>query len=249
MAGNTYESITGQGILMAGQKILVVDDEAAVRKVVEHHLRLEGYQVITAGDGGSAFELIRTHEPDLIILDILLPDLDGIEVCREIRKENDVPIIFLTSKRDSSDIVLGLGVGGDDYIVKPFNHKELIARVKASLRRSRPQYIDGKPCGQKQVLTYPGLEINLSSRTVLVDGTPVALTNKEFELLALLAQNPNRVFTYHQLLELVWQFKYNADYRTIMVHVNRLRKKIEHDPSQPRYIITVRRIGYKFHHQ
>ncbi|KKM12362.1 transcriptional regulator [Clostridiales bacterium PH28_bin88] len=234
---------------MAGEKILVVDDEAVVRKVVEHHLVTEGFQVITAGDGGSVFELVRAHKPDLIILDILLPGLDGIEVCREIRKENDVPIIFLTSKRDSSDIVLGLGVGGDDYMVKPFHHKELIARVKANLRRRLLQSIASTPSEQKQVLGYPGLEIDLSSRTVLVDGSPVALTNKEFELLALLAQNSNRVFSYHQLLELVWQFKDNADYRTVMVHVNRLRKKLEPDPSQPRYIITVRGIGYKFHRQ
>ncbi|NMB01432.1 MAG: response regulator, partial [Firmicutes bacterium] len=126
---------------MAGEKILVVDDEAVVKKVVEHHLIREGYQVLTAADGSSVFELIRAHKPDLIILDILLPDLDGIEVCREIRKENNVPIIFLTSKRDSSDIVLGLGIGGDDYIVKPFNPSELIARVKANLRRSLLQNI------------------------------------------------------------------------------------------------------------
>jgi two-component system response regulator MtrA len=234
---------------MAGEKILVVDDEAVVKKVVEHHLIREGYQVLTAADGSSVFELIRAHKPDLIILDILLPDLDGIEVCREIRKENNVPIIFLTSKRDSSDIVLGLGIGGDDYIVKPFNPSELIARVKANLRRSLLQNIACQPQGQNEVLAYPSLEIDLSSRTVLVDGTPVAFTNKEFELLALLMQNPKRVFSYNQLLELVWQFKDNADYRTVMVHVNRLRKKIEQDPSQPRYIITVRGIGYKFHHQ
>ncbi|HHV62868.1 MAG TPA: response regulator transcription factor [Firmicutes bacterium] len=234
---------------MAGEKILVVDDEAVVRKVVEHHLVREGFRVIAAGDGGSVFELVRAHEPDLIILDILLPDLDGIEVCREIRKGNNVPIIFLTSKRDSSDIVLGLGVGGDDYIVKPFNPKELIARVKANLRRSLLQNVVCQPPGQRKVLAYPGLEIDLPSRTVSVGGSPVALTNKEFELLALLAQNPNRVFSYNQLLELVWQFKYNADYRTVMVHINRLRRKIELDPSKPRYIITVRGIGYKFHHQ
>ncbi|HHY94537.1 MAG TPA: response regulator transcription factor [Firmicutes bacterium] len=234
---------------MAGERILVVDDEPVVRKVIEHHLVQEGYRVITAADGNSALGLIRTQKPDLIILDILLPDLDGIEVCREIRREDNVPIVFLTSKKDSSDVVLGLGVGGDDYIVKPFNHKELLARVKAVLRRSRLQKSDGRHYEPNQVLRFPGLEIDLRGRTVLVRGTAVALTNKEFELLALLAQNPNQVFTYNQLLELVWQFKYDADYRTIMVHVNRLRKKIEEDPSQPRYIVTVRGIGYKFYHQ
>lgn len=234
---------------MAGEKILVVDDEAVVRKVVVHHLVREGFQAIAGGDGGSVRELVRVHKPNLIILDILLPDLDGIEVCREIRKENNVPIIFLTSKRDSSDIVLGLGVGGDDYIVKPFNPKELIARVKANLRRSLPQNAAHQPSGQSGILAYPGLEIDLSGRAVRVNGSPVALTNKEFELLALLAQNPNRVFSYQQLLELVWQFMCNDDYRTVLVHVNRLRKKIELDPYKPRYIVTVRGIGYKFHHQ
>lgn len=234
---------------MAGEKILVVDDEAVVRKVVEHHLVREGFQVITAKDGSSVFELIRSHNPDLIILDILLPDLDGVEICREIRKESNVPIILLSSKRDSSDIVLGLGVGGDDYIVKPFNPKELIARVKANLRRSLLRNTACQSPGRREVITYPGLEIDLSSRTVSVDGSPVALTNKEFELLALLAQSPNRVFSYHQLLDSVWQFKYDVDYRTVMVHVNRLRKKIEPDPSKPRYIVTVRGIGYKFYHR
>ena len=234
---------------MAGEKILVIDDEAIVRRVIEHHLVREGFQVITAGDGGSVFELVRAHKPELIILDILLPDVDGIEICREIRKKNNVPIIFLTSKRDSSDIILGLGVGGDDYIVKPFNPKELIARVKANLRRCLMQNTVDQCPEQEKILTYPGLEINLSSRTTLVDGSPVALTNKEFELLTLLAQNPNRVFSYDHILESIWHFRYNADYRTVMVHVNRLRKKIEADHSKPRYIITVRGVGYKFHHQ
>jgi len=247
---------TWQEELMAGETILVVDDEAVVRKVIEHHLMREGFRVVVGKDGGSVFELIRFHDPALIILDILLPDIDGIEICREIRKKSDVPIIFLTSKGDSSDVVLGLGVGGDDYVVKPFNPKELIARVKAHLRRSRQSssalgvsgWSDRKE-QEKERISYPGLEIDLLGRTVLVGGSPVALTNKEFELLALLAQNPNRVFSYHQLLESVWQFKYDADYRTVMVHVNRLRKKIEPGPSNPRYIVTVRGIGYKFHYR
>lgn len=234
---------------MAGEKILIVDDETVIRKVVEHHLVQEGYQVIAAADGGSALDLVRTHKPDLVILDILLPDIDGIEICREIRKESITPIIFLTAKNDSSDIVLGLGVGGDDYIVKPFNPKELIARVKANLRRSFLQKAVGQQSARDGILAYSGLEINLPSRTVLVGGSPVALTNKEFELLALLARNPNRVFSHQQLLESIWQFKYNADYQTVMVHVNRLRKKIEQNPSKPRYIVTVRGIGYKFSDQ
>jgi DNA-binding response OmpR family regulator len=232
---------------MAGEKILVIDDEAVVRKVVEHHLVLEGYQVITAGDGRSVIKLVNAHKPDLIILDILLPDLDGIEVCCEIRKKNNVPIIFLSSKNDPSDIVLGLGVGGDDYIVKPFNCKELIARVKANLRRSQLQNAVAGVLNQKRMLSFPGLEIDLLSRKVVAQGKPVSLTNKEYELLAILAQNPNIVFSYNQLLESVWQYRYSYDYRTVMVHINRLRKKIEQNPSKPHYIITVRGIGYKFY--
>jgi len=231
---------------VAGEKILVVDDETLVRKVIEHNLRQEGYQVISAGDGPSALELARSHKPDLIILDILLPGLDGIEVCRQVRKESDVPIIFLTAKKDSSDVILGLGVGGDDYIVKPFNHKVLIARVKASLRRAALHNTANKPGRGEEVIACRGLEINLLSRTVSVDGKPITLTNKEFELLAFLAHNPNRVLSYQRLLEHVWQFKDSTDYRTVMVHINRLRGKIEKDPSQPRYIVTVRGVGYKF---
>lgn len=225
----------------------MVDDEAVVRKVVEYHLVREGFRVLTAGDGGSVLELVRLQKPDLIILDILLPDLDGLEVCYEIRKSNNVPIIFLTSKNDASDIILGLGVGGDDYVVKPFNPKVLVARVKANLRRLQKSKTTPSS-EQQQILSYPGIDIDIPSRTVLVDGSPVVLTNKEFELLVLLAQNPSRVYSYHQLLELVWQFKDNVDYRTVLVHINRLRKKIERDPSKPRYIMTVRGVGYKFNH-
>lgn len=233
-------------MLMAGEKILVVDDEAMIRKVLEHHLIREGFQVLTAEDGRSVLELIHTYNPDLIILDVLLPALDGIEICRLIRKNSNIPIIFLSSKMDQSDIVLGLGIGGDDYIVKPFKPMELIARVKANLRRSQLQDKSSEPYEQKQVLNYPGLEIDMLGRTVLVQGVPVTLTNKEFELLTLLAQNPNRVFTYSQLLELVWQYKYDTDSRTVMVHINRLRKKIEPNPSKPKYVVTVKGTGYKF---
>ncbi|AGL02251.1 response regulator transcription factor [Desulfoscipio gibsoniae] len=232
---------------MAGEKILVVDDEAVVRKLASHHLVKNGFQVITAEDGYKVFDLLRTHRPNLIILDILMPGLDGIEVCREVRKESDVPIIFLTSKNDSSDIVLGLGVGGDDYIIKPFNPNEMIARVRANLRRHFLPSSNCEPPEKSQLLHFPGLEIDLNNRTVLVDGSPITLTNKEFELLVLLAQNPNRIFKYDHLLELVWKFNDNTDNRTLMVHINRLRKKIEQNPSQPRYIITVRGIGYKLH--
>lgn len=229
---------------MAGESILVVDDETVVREVIKHHLELEGYQVITAGDGHSALSLVNNHEPHLIILDILLPDIDGIEVCRIIRKTSNVPIIFLSAKGQLTDIVLGLGVGGDDYITKPFNVVELLARVKANLRRTSLQQIEIDP--PQNTISYPGLEIDLAGRTVRANDRLINLTYKEFELLVLLAQNPNQVFTYAQLLESVWDYKDNSDYRTVIVHINRLRNKIEPTPSQPRYIITVRGIGYKF---
>lgn len=231
---------------MAGEKILIVDDEAVVRKLIQYHLGGEGYQVISAADGCSALNLVQTEKPQLVILDILLPDVDGIEICREIRRDNNMPVIFLTSKNDSSDVVLGLGVGGDDYIIKPFKPQEMLARVKAHLRRYLMPGTAGNASGQEKILRYPGLEINLTGRTVRVNGTPVNLTAKEFDLLALLARNPNRVFDHNQLLEQVWNYQNHADHRTLMVHINRLRKKIEPAPSAPTYILTVKGIGYKF---
>ncbi|MGI6553404.1 MAG: winged helix-turn-helix domain-containing protein [Bacillota bacterium] len=231
-----------------------MDDDVTIRKVIKLLLTREGFHVTAIEDGRNILEMINVYKPDLIILDILLPFIDGIEICRLIRAESDIPVIFLSSKGDPEDIVLGLGIGGDDYIVKPFNSKELIARIKASLRRNQRQQNSTNPANgnfpqQKQILIYPGLEIDLPSHTVLAHGTPVTLTKKEFELLVLLAQNPNRVFTYQQLLELIWQYKYDSDYRTVMVHINRLRNKIELDPSKPKFIITVRGVGYKFSYE
>lgn len=231
------------GRQMSGEKILVVDDVATVRNIVYHHLAKDGFHVITAGDAYSAFELVRTQKPDLILLDIILPGLDGIEFCRELRKETNVPIIFLTSKSDCTDLIVGLGVGGDDYITKPFIPSELIARVKAHLRRNR---VASFPKEQKKLFKYPGLEIDLTGHIVRVNGSPVDLSIKEFELLALLAQNPNRIFHNNQLLDSIWQSKDFTDNRTLMVHISRLRKKIEKDPSNPVYILNVRGIGYKF---
>ncbi|BAF58324.1 MAG: response regulator transcription factor [Pelotomaculum sp.] len=230
---------------MAGELILVVDDEEVVRELVRHCLVREGFKVITTADAYGAFDLIARLKPDLIILDILLPGLDGIEFCRKLRMKNEVPVIFLSAKGDSSDIILGLGVGGDDYIVKPFVPGELVARVKARLRRLKPG--EETAAGREpKMLKYRGLEIDLEGHAVLVDGSAVALAPKEFEILALLAKNPNRVFKNEQLLDLIWQSKDFADNRTLMVHISRLRKKIEKDPNNPAYIQTVRGVGYKF---
>lgn len=230
---------------MAGELILVVDDEELIRELVSHCLTKDGFRVLTADDAYSVFELVSTQKPDLIILDILLPGIDGIEACRILRQETNIPIIFLTSKNEKSDVILGLGVGGDDYITKPFAPGELSARVKAHLRRYTMQSSPGVSEEPKQ-LTYPGLAIDLEGRTVKVNGTPVVLAPKEFELLAMMAKSPNRVFRNEQLLELVWQSKDFIDHRTLPVHISRLRKKIEKDPANPVYILTARGVGYKF---
>jgi len=229
---------------LAGEKILVVDDEAVVQKLITHYLTREGFQVITAGTGYTALEIIRREKPDLILLDILLPELDGLEICHEIRGETDVPIIFITSKGETMDVALGLGVGGDDYIRKPFDPLEVVARVKAHLRRQRRA---AKEVGeQKKVLVFPGLKIDLVNRTVEVNGLPVALTAREFDLLALLAENPDRFYSADQLMELIWKTRESVDYRSLMVHISKLRKKIEEDPANPKYLISVRGFGYKF---
>lgn len=231
---------------MAGEKILVVDDEAVVQKLITHYLTREGFQVITAGAGYAALEIIRRERPDLILLDILLPELDGVEICREIRNETDVPIIFITSKGKTLDVALGLGVGGDDYIKKPFDPLEMVARVKAHLRRHRQRCAAMEIGEKKTVLAFTGLEIDLGNRTVKVNGIPVALTAREFDLLALLAKNPNRFFSAGMLMELIWQNRESVDNRSLMVHISKLRKKIEEDPANPKYIISVRGFGYKF---
>ncbi|BAF60568.1 response regulator [Pelotomaculum thermopropionicum SI] len=231
---------------MAGEKILVVDDEAVVQKLLTHYLTREGFQVITAGTGYTALEAIRREKPDLILLDILLPELDGLEICREIRSETDVPIIFITSRDKTMDVAIGLGVGGDDYVKKPFDPLEVVARAKAHLRRHRQLRAAGGGGEQKEVLDYPGLKIDLTNRTVEVNGLPVTLTAREFDILALLAKNPNRFFGADQLMEVIWKTRESVDHRSLMVHISKLRKKIEEDPANPKFIISVRGFGYKF---
>ncbi len=230
---------------MAGELVLVIDDEAVVRETISYCLVKEGFRVLTTGNAYSTFELVRTQKPDVIILDILLPGIDGIEVCRKLRQETDIPIIFLSSKNESSDVIVGLGVGGDDYIVKPFIPGELIARVKAHLRRYTRQDIPGITDAPK-LIKHPGLEIDPDNHTVKVNGAQVNLAPKEFEILVLLAKRPNYVFRNEQLLDMLWQSKGFTDNRTLLVHISRLRKKIEQDPLNPVFILTVRGVGYKF---
>jgi len=228
---------------LAGEKILIVDDEPEITELISLYLVKEGFRVVIGADGFKALELTRTEKPDLIILDVLLPGLDGFEVCYELRKETDVPILFLSCKDQEMDKILGLGIGGDDYITKPFSPGELRARVKAQLRRARQSVTQAN---QGQVLRFPGLEIDFGSYTVSANGAPVNLSSTEFLLLSAMAQNPNQVFSTAQLFNIVWKEKSLGDARTVMVHISNLRRKIESDPASPRYILTVRGIGYKF---
>lgn len=229
---------------MIREKILVVDDEAEIRDLIYLYLNKEGFQVFGASTSQEARELTYCERPDLIILDILLPTQDGLELCGQLRKITDVPIIFLSCKSEDIDKILGLTVGGDDYMTKPFSPGELVARVKAHLRRSHLQVRNNEA---KQILRYPGLEIYLTSHSVFVNNTPVFLTAKEFELLVFFAQNPNRVFYTDQIFQKIWKtYGLEGDTRTVMVHISNLRKKIEPNPAEPKYILTVRGIGYKF---
>ena len=224
----------------ATRKILLVDDEPSIQKMLVHALEREGFQVQAVGDGEAALEAFGSFGPHLIILDIMLPKLDGTEVCRRIRSQSDVPIIMLTARDDEIDRVVGLELGADDYVTKPFAVRELVARVRAIMRRV------SVPAGQKQdELSYDGLRINIPSRRVAVEGREVDLTYTEFELLVTLATSPGRVFSRSTLLTRVWGDEFR-DERTVDVHIRHLREKIERDPRNPEFIHTARGVGYVF---
>jgi DNA-binding response OmpR family regulator len=222
--------------------ILVVDDEPSIVEVVSLYLRREGFDVLTAGDGDTALSAAREHLPDLIVLDIMLPKRSGLEITRLLRLEREVPIILLTARSDEADRIVGLELGADDYVVKPFSPREVVARVKAVLRRSMRDDADvvDRP------LTLGAVTIVPSERVVKIDGVAVDLTAKEFDLLYFLASHPRQVFTRDQLLDRVWGTEYIADESTVTVHVRRLREKIERDPSKPEHVVTVWGVGYKF---
>jgi DNA-binding response OmpR family regulator len=224
--------------------ILVVDDEPNIREVVGLYLRREGHSVVEASDGESALRLARQHTPDLVVLDLMLPKLPGLEVCRRLQSERRTPVIMLTAKSEENDRIIGLGVGADDYIVKPFSPRELVARVEAVLRRVAPQ--PDAPAPDERPIDLPGLSVDPRTREVLVDGATVALTAREFDLLYFLARNRPRVFTRDQLMELVWGYAFAGDTSTVTVHMRRLREKIETDPTTPRFLQTVWGVGYKF---
>ncbi len=219
------------------ERVLVVDDDTALAEMIGIVLRAEGFEPSFCADGDGAFAAYRANKPDLILLDLMLPGKDGHEVCREIRTESGVPIIMLTAKSDTLDVVTGLEAGADDYISKPFKPKELVARIRARLRRSDEPGTD--------LLKIGDLEIDVVGHRVLRNETAISLTPLEFDLLVALARKPWQVFSREVLLEKVWGYRHAADTRLVNVHVQRLRSKIEHDPEKPEIVVTVRGVGYK----
>ncbi|MGM8215804.1 response regulator YycF [Bacillaceae bacterium W0354] len=224
-------------------KVLVVDDEKPIADILQFNLEKEGYEVVCAYDGSEAIRLAKQEEPDLILLDIMLPEKDGMEVCREIRKEYHMPIIMLTAKDSEIDKVLGLELGADDYVTKPFSNRELIARVKANLRRTQTEEANNQTQSTPN-LKIGSLEINRENYSVTRNGEPVDLTHREFELLLYLARHIEQVMTREHLLETVWGYDYYGDVRTVDVTIRRLREKIEENPSNPNWIVTRRGVGY-----
>lgn len=224
-------------------KVLVVDDEKLIVKGIKFSLEQDGMEVDAAYDGKQALEMARQNNYDIILLDVMLPELNGFEVCQMIREESDVPIIMLTAKGDDMDKILGLEYGADDYVTKPFNILEVKARIKAIIRRTKSKK---KEEAAPRTIVSGDLKIELDSRRVFIGDKEVNLTAKEFDLLELLITNPNKVFNRENLLDLVWGFDYPGDVRTVDVHVRRLREKIEANPSEPRYIHTKWGVGYYF---
>lgn len=222
---------------MAGERILVVDDDAALSEMLGLALGSFGYDTVHCARGDRAFAAFREHRPDLVLVDVMLPGLSGTTVCRQIREASQVPVVMLTAKGDTEDIVRGLDGGADDYVVKPFKVAELVARVRAHLRSRREEALD--------VIELGELTIDVTGHQVRRSGELVALTPLEFDLLSTLARRPWRVFTREELLNDIWGYQYTSDTRLVNVHVQRLRAKIEPDPDQPRYVITVRGVGYR----
>ena len=230
---------------MKKNTILVVEDEENLLAAIKYNLDNEGYLSITANNGTEAIGLVSSEDPDLVILDVMLPELDGLEVCRIIRKDNDVPIIFLTAKDQEMDRVVGLELGADDYVVKPFSMRELLARVKAMLRRQRVKDSFTKD-HLEEVLVSGSLSLNTASRILTRDGEILDIKPRAFDLLLLLMQNKGRAFSREQILERLWGTDFYGDTRTVDVHIRLIREKIEDDPSDPTKLKTVRSIGYRF---
>jgi len=233
---------------MAGSKILIVEDDKTLLEVLRYNVTREGYRVVAAVDGIQALEVARGEKPDLIILDIMLPKLDGFDVCRILRKEMMVPILMLTAKVEEIDKVVGLEIGADDYVTKPFSLRELLARVRAMLRRVEmlKQEVLSEEEAAPPAMKFGDLGLDFASHQVSLGDSILDLSPKEFKLLAFLARNRERAFTRDYLLEKVWGYDYTGDTRTVDVHIRWLRQKIEADPTHPQHLLTVRGVGYKF---
>ena len=219
-------------------RILVVDDDVALAEMIGIVLQNEGYDVFFRADGSAALAQFQEHNPDLVLLDVMLPGMDGFDVCRAIRRVSDAPIVMLTARSDTSDVVTGLEAGADDYVPKPFKPKELVARVRARLRGREDSQAD-------EGLALQDLSIDVSGHIVKREGRVIALTPLEFDLLVTLARSPWKVFSREELLEQVWGYRHAADTRLVNVHVQRLRSKIERDPERPELVVTVRGVGYR----
>lgn len=227
---------------MTGARILVVDDEPMVVDVLRRYLARDGFSVDVARDGRAALSEVRRSPPDIVVLDLMLPGLDGLSVCQAIRRSSHVPILMLSARGDEADKIRGLGLGADDYVVKPFSPNEIVARVKALLRRSQ-QTSAAESAGD---LRFPGLVVRPAMRRVERDDRAIELTAREFDLLQFLVRHPRQVFTREQLLDRVWEQSFDGDLSTVTVHIRRVREKIERDPTRPRWLKTVWGVGYKF---
>lgn len=228
------------------KKILVVEDEKSISDIIKYNLEKEGFGVVTAYDGEEALSQVKAEDPDLILLDVMLPKLDGFSVCKQVRETNTVPIIMLTAKEEEVDKVLGLELGADDYMTKPFGMRELLARIKANIRRASLTLGPEIDTVASDVKEFGSLTIDMNRYEIRKNGKVLELTLREFELLRYLAERENKVFSREQLLEEVWGYEYYGDIRTVDVTVRRLREKVEDDSSNPKYIMTKRGIGYYF---
>lgn len=225
------------------KRVLVVDDEKLILKGIRFSLEQDDMQVDTAMDGEAALELAKGNSYDIILLDVMLPKMNGLEVCQQIREFSDVPIIMLTAKGEDMDKILGLDYGADDYVTKPFNILEVKARMKAIMRRAEK---NENSTSKKRVIEKAGMRIDCDSHSVFIEGNEINLTAKEFDLIELLALNPNKVYSREELLNIVWGYEYPGDVRTVDVHIRRLREKIEKNPSDPKYVHTKWGVGYYF---
>ena len=223
-------------------KILVVDDEALLVKGIRFNLQNEGYEVITGSDGLDAVRLVQEENPDLVVLDVMMPNMDGLSACSKIRETSDVPIILLTAKANDMDKLMGFDYGADDYLTKPFNILELKARIRALLRRSGGRQKDTS----EKHLTIGTISLDLDARNAYRNGVLADLTAKEFDVIEFLMRNPNRVYSREALLDTIWAYEYRSDIRTVDVHIRRLREKLEENPAEPKYIMTKWGVGYYF---